>query len=227
MNLCRLAAKAAGGRPFLAVQAHGLNAGETPYATIAEMAARDAELIRAAQPEGPYTLWGYSFGARLAFETAWQLEQAGARVERLLLIAPGSPRLADDGSAARRILYSVFAAALSGPGLDDVLRAPDEDALVAALAGRFKALDAGLVRRIVRLVGLTYEFKYTFAELARRTIQAPVTIVKARGDDYSFIEGSGGYAAAAPTVVELDTDHYGILKEPGVDRLAAALDRRP
>ncbi|MEK8168843.1 thioesterase domain-containing protein [Streptomyces sp. M19] len=93
MNLRVLAESAGGGRPFYGVQAHGINPGEEIYPTIEEMAARDVEEIRRVQPEGPYTLWGYSFGARVAFEAAYQLERAGQRVEHLFLIAPGSPRV--------------------------------------------------------------------------------------------------------------------------------------
>ena len=90
MNLRLLASKMGGDQPFFGVQAHGINPGETPYATIKEMAAEDIKAIKRQQPTGPYTLWGYSFGARVAFETAYQLEQAGEQVDHLFLIAPGS-----------------------------------------------------------------------------------------------------------------------------------------
>jgi thioesterase domain-containing protein len=43
------------------------------------MAAADLTEIRGVQPAGPYTLWRYSFGAPVAFEAAWQWEQAGRR----------------------------------------------------------------------------------------------------------------------------------------------------
>ena len=54
----------------------------------------------------------------------------------------------------------------------------------------------------------------------------PVTIFKASGDDYSFIEGRSGYSAALPTVVELDSDHYSVLKERGVTELVSAIRAR-
>lgn len=74
MNLRLLAREANLGRPVTGVQAHGINPGEVPYGTIREMAMADVSEIRRVQPSGPYTLWGYSFGARVAFEAAWQLE---------------------------------------------------------------------------------------------------------------------------------------------------------
>ncbi|MEU2729804.1 amino acid adenylation domain-containing protein [Streptomyces griseoviridis] len=257
MNLRALAAELGGDRPFLGVQAHGVNAGEIPHPTIREMAAADAELILRSQPRGPYTLWGYSFGARVAFETAYQLESAGHRVDRLQLIAPGSPRV-PAGRAPRQdtpvaavagaadapvgaalaspaewgdtafltILYSVFAGRIDGPELAECLAAAtDQDAFALFITERRPHLGPELVRRIIDIVRLTYRFEYTFEELLERRISAPVRVFKADGDDYSFIEGATGWSARPPVTVSLDADHYGLLREPGVRELAAAIRR--
>ena len=50
------------------------------------LAARHLEAVRSVQPEGPYLLGGWSFGGRVAFEMARQLEAAGQAVEPLVLI---------------------------------------------------------------------------------------------------------------------------------------------
>ena len=235
MNLRLLAGRLDVGRPFHGVLAYGINEGETPYPTISAMAAADVELIRAQQPDGPYTLWGYSFGARVAFEAAYQLEQTGERVRDLFLIAPGSPRLDIEHAGAAgygnpaylTILFSVFAGGITDPALDDCLRqVTDEDGFVAFIRKRVRNLEAGLIRRIVRIVRETYSFQYTFRELAERRISAPITIFKASGDDYSFIENSSGYSAKAPVVVKLQADHYSLLKYPDVDELAETIRRR-
>ncbi|MFC1429371.1 amino acid adenylation domain-containing protein [Streptacidiphilus sp. N1-3] len=239
MNLRALAGRIGIDRPFYGVQAHGINEGETPYATIAEMAAADIRAIRKLQPEGPYTLWGYSFGARVAFETAHQLEQAGQRVENLFLIAPGSPRigphddalhgLAEEGChrAYVTLLFSVFAAGIEGPMLTECLEViRSEEAFIAFIGEKFPGLDSDLTRRIIRVVRQTFEFEYSFRELLERTIEAPVTIFKARGDDYSFLEGSSGYSAQPPHVVDLDADHYSLLKRPDLDELVRMIRRQ-
>ncbi|MFJ8431570.1 amino acid adenylation domain-containing protein [Kitasatospora sp. NPDC094019] len=233
MNLRPLAGRS--GRPFYGVQAYGINPGETPYPTVREMAAADLAQIRAVRPEGPYTLWGYSFGARVAFEAAWQLERAGQRVTALMLICPGNPELrrADGERYGREssyrnpgyltILHSVFAGSVGGPGLAECLaEVRDEDGFAAFVHRRLPELDEELIRRVTRVVGETYEFEYTFRELAERRLAAPVTVFKATGDDYSFIEGSSG-RSAAPAEVRLAGDHYGVLREQGVDELAAAI----
>ncbi len=239
MNLRLLADRMGETRPFYGVQAYGINPGEAPYPTIGEMAAEDVKTIRRLQPTGPYTLWGYSFGARVAFETAYRLEQAGERVDHLFLIAPGSPKvdLMDgpvreyeagyDNKAYVTILFSVFAGTITGPLLERCLaEARDEDTFAAFIHRNFPALDIDLVRRIMRVVGQTFEFSYTFRELAQRRIQAPITIFKASGDDYSFLENSRGYSTTVPVVIDLEADHYALLKEPGIDELVGAIRNR-
>ncbi|MFC3453934.1 non-ribosomal peptide synthetase family protein [Amycolatopsis speibonae] len=235
MNLRLLASESGLARPFYGVQAHGINNGETPYATVEEMAKADVAEIRRVQPEGPYTLWGYSFGARVAFETAWQLEQQGQRVADLLLICPGNPEIEGGGErvasytnpAYLTILLSVFLGSISGPEpLACLETVRDEDGFVAFVATLLPALGEPLIRRIVRIVEETYEFDYTFRELARRRIAARVTLFKADGDDYSFVENSSGYSATPPEVVTLEGDHYSVLKEQGVAELVTAIRAR-
>ncbi len=237
MNLRPLAGRVGADRPFYGVQAHGINPGETPYATIEEMAAADVRLIRELQPAGPYTLWGYSFGARVAFEAACQIEGAGERVDELFLIAPGSPRVGRDRPAAPEhpyvdpayltILFSVFAGAVSGPLLEECLRTVrDEEGFTSFITGRFEDLDPDLVRRIVRIVGRTYGFAYTRRDPVEHRLAAPLTIYRARGDELSFFESGGIRPITAPTVVDLGADHYGVLREPDVGGLVRAIEDR-
>ncbi|SDH16866.1 amino acid adenylation domain-containing protein [Nonomuraea jiangxiensis] len=219
MNLRLLARHSTHDRPFYGIQAYGLNPGEEPYPSIGEMAAADVAEIRRVQPEGPYTLWGYSFGARVAFETARQLEAAGERVDGVVLMCPGNPRVAAgprerEASYANpeyvTILHSVFTGTVSGPGLERCLAvAEDEESFTGFVHHLLPALDRPLIRRIARLVARTYAFPYTFGGLA-----APVTVITAAGDHQPDVGG---------TVIELAADHYGALREPGVAELARAV----
>jgi amino acid adenylation domain-containing protein len=246
MNLRLLAARAAGDRPFRGVQAHGLNPGETPHACLEEMAAADVAAIRAAQPSGPYTLWGYSFGARVAFEAAWQLEQAGEQVDHLLLIAPGSPRLREpvpdeagpaepartepapeppvadfSHRAFRTVLFSVFAGAVTGPLLEECLRqAADEESFADFVARRLRRLDPATALRVIRLVRHTYGWLP-----AERRITAPVTVLPARGDEESYLERLLARTGTPTTVARLDAGHYDALRDPGVDELEKTIRR--
>ncbi|MDQ2836424.1 MAG: amino acid adenylation domain-containing protein [Actinomycetota bacterium] len=238
MNLRLLAASLSSGRSIYGIQAHGINPGETPFTNTGQMAAADIAELKRLQPNGPYTLLGYSFGSRVAFETAWQLEQAGDRVENLLLVCPGNPlipgqprpnpvlarRAAYDDPTYLRILFSVFSGTTSGPAAEECLRlVVDESSFVRFMNRELPGLDEATIRRIITIVSLTYGFDYTFAELAERRLDAPITIVKAAGDDYSFLDRSSDYSASPPTLIELGADHYAVLRESGVGELAAAL----
>lgn len=239
MNLRLLGTRLKMHRTFYGVQAHGINEAEVPYETIKTMAAADIEQVRCVQPRGPYTLWGYSFGARVAFEVACQLEQAGETVDNLFLIAPGSPKLDGIDRCLREseasfenvhfvtMLFSVFAATIDGPLFKECLAcANDEETFVSFISAKMRNLQPDLVQRIVRVVRQTYEFEYTFSELAERRLRAPITIFEARGDDYSFINEWTKQEKGSAGVIALEADHYSLLKEVGVDELIAKIRER-
>ena len=233
MNLRALAAEV--DRPFYAIQAHGINPGEQPHPTIAAMAAADLAEIRREQPAGPYALWGYSFGARVAFETAHQLEQMGERVSELILIAPGQPTVTVNGLSAvgrsadyadkvyATILFSVFAGGVDHPALPECLALARDDASFSAFVGSRFGLDPQVVRRVAAVVRHTYSSRYDFHELTGRRLRAPITVIRARSDDYSFIEDSAAYSTAPPVVAELPADHYSLLRKPAVADLARVI----
>ncbi|MBK4715606.1 amino acid adenylation domain-containing protein [Enterobacterales bacterium BIT-L3] len=236
MNLRTMAVSLTPARPFFGIQASGINAGEQIYGTIKEMAARDIALIRQQQAHGPYTLWGYSFGARVAFEAAWQLEQAGEQVQSLVLIAPGAPKVRQqqaqlhsseasyDNPAYLTILFSVFMGSIHHPLLARCLdEAQDRELFIDFIARHHQALGRDQIARITDIVSQTFEFTYSFNELNQRQIQVPVTVIKAQGDDYAFIEGSARFCAQPPRVETLQADHYQLLKEGHIDELMAAL----
>lgn len=80
--------------PVYAIKPRGLDdGGQTPCATIAEMAEHAIGILRAARPEGPYLLVGYSAGGLVALEMAQRLTRAGHDVPALLFLDtyPGKP----------------------------------------------------------------------------------------------------------------------------------------
>lgn len=213
-------------------QAHGLNPGEEIDHDIVSMARRDIEQLRRVQPHGPYNLIGYSFGARVAFEVAHQLEGAGETVARVILLAPGSPVLQQlpltPGASGQyadsrftRVLYSVFFARTDGADADRVVAAGiDRDTFLDAIAPELE-LDRGLAERITRLVEMTYSFEYTFDELVDRQLDARVTVIRATGDDYSFLDAHADHIPYAATT--LDADHYQILRPEHLGPTATAV----
>lgn len=59
--------------------------------SIRDLATQYVRQVRRVRPEGPYLLGGYSFGGNVAVEMALQLEAAGQRVERVLLLDSHTP----------------------------------------------------------------------------------------------------------------------------------------
>jgi thioesterase domain-containing protein len=115
-------------QPIYGLQAQGLYGKATPHATVEEMAAHYIQEIRTVQPEGPYQLAGFCFGATLAFEMAQQLRAAGFEVGLLASFDGGRPGYRYRSLSSRRLslpypksrrqwfLYHLAHVRLFGPG---------------------------------------------------------------------------------------------------------------
>lgn len=152
-------------------------------------------------------------------------------MDRLILIAPGSPITAhsrpDQGRRATlkdpyfvQILLSVFTGSLDEELLDQTMAWQPSLSSVVKIVSERTGIPEDVARRISRIVQLTFSFEYRFEELTHRRVGAPVTVVKARGDNYSFIEGAG---ARQMNVISLDHGHYDLLTGPGLDTLVHTL----
>ena len=90
-------------QPIYGLQAQGLYGKVTPHATVEEMAAHYIQEIRTVQPDGPYQLAGFCFGATLAFEMAQQLRAAGFEVGLLASFDGGRPGYRYRSPSSRRL----------------------------------------------------------------------------------------------------------------------------
>lgn len=78
-------------RPFVALQAKGVNGRSKPLTTIEEMATYYIDSLQAIQPTGPYYLGGHSFGSWVAFEMARQLSAKGEDIAVVIVLDTPSP----------------------------------------------------------------------------------------------------------------------------------------
>lgn len=85
LNMTAMARHLADVRPFVGVQARGVDGTSEPDPSITAMAERYVRELRAYQPDGPYLLGGYSGGGVVAIEMARQLRADGAEVPVVLL----------------------------------------------------------------------------------------------------------------------------------------------
>jgi thioesterase domain-containing protein len=73
-------------QPIYGIQARGFTGDRTIARTLDEIVADSIAAIRQVSPHGPYRLLGWSFGGVVAHMVASQLQAAGERVERLILL---------------------------------------------------------------------------------------------------------------------------------------------
>lgn len=237
MNLKALAERASSSQKWFGVQAYGLNEGEQPYSSLSQMAVEDIKLIKSIQPEGPYRLLGYSFGARVALEVALQMEQNGDLIQELVLLAPGSPRVGsvqmlvnDEYSKEASlvcpeflgILLSVFIGRIDSSLVSECLkRVIHEDSFIDYICELRSDLDRALVARVVRLVVQTYNLNINLESShdvsLLRQLRAPVKIIKAQGDLPFILEDPNHQKYFNVSEISLDVDHYQVLKEPFLD----------
>jgi acyl carrier protein len=78
-------------QPVYGLQAVGLYGQHCPQQSVEDMAKRYVSELRMIQPEGPYRLGGYCFGALVAYEMAVQLADAGQRTDLLVSFNGPSP----------------------------------------------------------------------------------------------------------------------------------------
>ncbi|MFI1252229.1 amino acid adenylation domain-containing protein [Streptomyces netropsis] len=86
-------------QPLYGLQAHGLTQPDAAPASMAEMVEAYLAQIRSVQPEGPYSLLGWSFGGVAAHEMAVRLQEEGQRVDSLVLL-DSYPPVGEPGEGA-------------------------------------------------------------------------------------------------------------------------------
>jgi len=90
-------------QPVYGLQAPGLDAKREPLTRVEDMAAHYINEIKAVLPEGPFLLGGASFGGRVAFEIARQLEKQGHSVALMALFDAFAPGAEDSSPIVRAI----------------------------------------------------------------------------------------------------------------------------
>ena len=86
LNVMDLAMALPADLPFYCLQPLGLDGESAPIETVEEAAEYNIELIKSAQPRGPYHLGGHCFGGLVAFEMARRLRSLGEEVGVVALI---------------------------------------------------------------------------------------------------------------------------------------------
>lgn len=224
-----------GDRQVYAFQQHGLERRSVPDWSIRAMARRYIELMRIAQPTGPYTLVGHSFGGLVAVEMAALLTAAGHEVRRVVLLDTYLPEHAAE--QADSVEFGQLDLGGSGKGA--------RRGFVRTLTERTSALrhrviaPFGEVGRHARAYGAGMfrwegqrQFRAFFdhALVVSRgwkppTFDGRVTLVVADGNEMAGARWAPFFRGEVDEV-RMHCEHNSVLREPHVEELAAALAER-
>ena len=205
-------------QPFFCFQAQGMDGKLPCLNSVEDMAALYLEHLRAAQPEGPYFLGGYSFGGLVALEMARRLMSAQEEVRALTLVDTYLPT----PTRGQSLLGKFFALS--------------REQKLAYLKKRSTRYARGIKRRI-EAISLPQSIKdvregCAVAEQKYRPQVYPGRVVLFRASEKALRglddpqEGWCKYAADGVEVHEIDGDHGNILNEPQVKQLAAEIRER-
>ncbi len=207
--------------------------GPVPRGTsLEELARTHVEQLRAARPDGPYLLAGWSFGGVLAYEVARQLRDAGVTVD-LLGMVDANPLV--DPLTGLPMAETPFREMLDGvlSRLDDPTCSPDD--VVELTSGRVwtqlmgAPLTGGTPTDYLRTVLLRARACMDAAmRYTPRPYGGPVTLFQPAGSDPGrqarLAEALRGLCTGPFTTVPVAGDHHSVMHEPDVADLAARLD---
>jgi arthrofactin-type cyclic lipopeptide synthetase C len=176
-------------------------ADEVPLRTMEGMAARMVQMIRAAQPMGPYRVGGWSFGGLLAYEIAAQLIAEDQEVEFLGLFDRPIPGLS-----------------VASPGEPDRQLAPDQQPPRAATEG--------LTRTQLEQRQARNQF-FTAAQEAYKARTLPIPIHLFRAQENGIPDPLLGWGSVVPEgllrVIEVPGTHFSMMSKPNIEKLGKVL----
>ncbi|MCY1022277.1 non-ribosomal peptide synthetase [Pyxidicoccus sp. MSG2] len=228
-------------QPLYGLEAPGLDGQREPFTSLEAMAAAYLEVLRKVQPEGPYFLAGWSMGGLVVFEMARELLRRGQAVETVALIDSWVPTLQPGGGSARlddTTLLLGFATELgriAGHDLslsaEELAPLPDEArlALLGERARSVGALPPGVGPEMLRArFGVYRAHARAFQEYAPgRSHPARIVLFRPEAGALQAASGAlGGWDTVtqqSPRLIDLPGDHYTVMAEPHVARLAHPL----
>ncbi|MEV7770196.1 amino acid adenylation domain-containing protein [Kitasatospora sp. NPDC086791] len=245
----RLARHLPDDQPLYALQAAGADPGTTPLSSVEELADSYLTALRTAQPHGPYTIGGWSFGGFVAFEIARRLRAAGEEVSHLLVLDTTAlargPRVPHSEEAVlawffHELLWLRDGSESSVRIIPDELHSPEEKfAFMARVASERGVLPAGgspsLIRRLFRVYRANWQAALAYRPpredhdltLIRATEPLPAVLDAmhraARSRHQDPCNGWSDMTSGRIHVVGVPGDHLTIMEEPNVAHLAGAV----
>lgn len=235
-------------QPLYALQAAGAEPGTTALRTVEDLADSYLTALRTAQPHGPYTIGGWSFGGFVAFEIARRLRAAGEQAALLVLDTTAldqGPRVVHDDDGLldwffHELLWLRDGGASPARGLPDGLGSPEEKfAFMARVASERGVLPAGSSGAVIRRLFGVYRanWRATLAyrppredqdlTLIRAAEPLPVALSAmhraARTRHQDACNGWSAMTSGQIRIIRVAGDHLTIMEDPHVAHLAATV----
>ncbi len=199
-------------QPFFGIQAQGLDGTQPSLQSVEEMADLYMEDLRAAQPEGPYYLGGYSFGGYVALEMGRRLLAQGDEIRALILL--------DTYAGESKSVIERFMTLSIGQKISYLKKRAER--FRKGIKQRIKFMFLPPAVKDVRRACAAAEHNYKVQNYPDRILLFRASEKGLRGLE----DSSGGwrkYAAGGVEIHEIGGDHAKILNEPNVRLLAHEL----
>jgi amino acid adenylation domain-containing protein len=233
-------------QPFYALQAQGLDGKHAPCVSVTEMAAHYIQEIRTVQPEGPYSLGGYSFGGLVAFEMTRQLHAQGQKVALLAIFDTVAPSYGEptsdlgyaepDNFLGRSFFHLSKLLSLS---VKDQLTYVRERLVWHVTAGKLKIFYRTYLRyikrslqdlRLIDIASANHQARHSYLP---QVYPGRLTLLKASersaGSDDDPYLGWDKLVVGGVEIQEVPGSHTDIMQEPQVqllaEKLTACLDK--
>ncbi|MCB1054795.1 MAG: hypothetical protein KDD11_04695, partial [Acidobacteria bacterium] len=233
-RLVRLARLMAGRRPFYGLQGW-VDSGDTGYlASVETMAARYIPEILEVQPEGPYLVGGYSLGSLVAYEMARRLTETGHEVAFVGLLDVDAP---SPGASPATAMAELSKGSFEG-GIARELGIPISPERLFALEPKQRlayVLEEGMKSGALP-PGFTHQDAFRYIDVYQKTGLASasyaahpyggrVALFSTRGEVPDPTLGWNELAAGGVDLYAIPGDHFSLVMEPHVERMATVLAR--
>jgi amino acid adenylation domain-containing protein len=219
-------------QPVYGIQAAGLDGGQPMLTSVEEMATLYLKAIRTVQPQGPYTLGGWSFGGLLGLEMAQQLLHAGQTVDLLIAIDTQLPPRtnSDEKNALLELSYAWdMANFLNMPISLEALQAiaPGEHLPYLIEMAEKTIMPPGFeVEHLRQSIMMFQNNTRAMFRYSPRVYSGAIALLQGSERFLDEIPAAGwsGVARGSLDIRTIPGSHYTILKPPHVNTLAGELD---
>ncbi|MCC5669554.1 condensation domain-containing protein [Nostoc sp. CHAB 5784] len=234
-------------RPFYGLQTLGVDGESQPHTRIEDMASDCIQAIQTVQPQGPYLLGGHSFGGKVVFEIAQQLQKQGHEVALVAILdmtapVPGIKQIGVDWDNARwlieiaKIMENMYEKNLEISY--DALQPLTPDEQLNYLLKRMKMVNQLSEVGITQMRGIVQVFKANSQVnyVPQEVYPSKITLFRTREAYEEFVHamppeilqdlawGWGKFSAEPVDVHFISGNHLTMMSEPHVRVLAEQLE---